>query len=124
MNSIGPEDDRDLRARFAELRRQDVLRAPEFAGLMHRARRARRPMFTRMAAAAVCVLVAGLLVLTLHLRHPAPPAPSLTQWRSPTEFLLQTPGRDLLRSVPRFGVWPEEGIVPGPSPSPTGRKTI
>lgn len=121
MNSIGPEDDRDLRARFAELRRQDALRAPEFAGLI---RRSRPPMFRRMAVAAVCVLVAGLLVLVLYPRRPAPPALSLTQWRSPTDFLLQTPGRDLLRSVPRFGAWPEEGVAPGPSPSPTGRKTI
>jgi hypothetical protein len=123
MNSIGPEDDRDLRARFAELRRQDVLRAPDFAGLMQHARRSRARMFTRMAVA-VCVLAAGLLVLVLYPRRPAPPAPSLTQWRSPTDFLLETPGRDLLRSVPRFGVWTEDGAAPGPSPSPTGRKTI
>ena len=106
MNSIGPEDDRDLRARFAELRRQDALRAPDFAGLTQQARRSRPPMFRRMAvAAAVCVLAAGLLVLTLYPWRSAPPVPSLTQWRSPTDFLL-------------------EGVAPGPSPSPTGRKTI
>lgn len=124
MNSIGPEDDRDLRARFTGLRLQDAVRTPEFAGLMQQARRSRPPRFTGMAVAAVCLLVAGLLVLALYPRHHASPAPSLTQWRSPTEFLLQTPGRDLLRSVPRFGMWPEQGVAPGPSPSPTSRKAI
>jgi hypothetical protein len=31
-------------------------------------------------------------------------APLISQWRSPTEFLLRTPGDELLRSVPRLGV--------------------
>lgn len=30
-------------------------------------------------------------------------APLISQWRSPTEFLLKTPGDELLRSVPRLG---------------------
>ncbi|MFY9608154.1 MAG: hypothetical protein WAU45_05995 [Blastocatellia bacterium] len=30
-------------------------------------------------------------------------APLISQWRSPTEFLLKTPGDELLRTVPRLG---------------------
>jgi hypothetical protein len=32
----------------------------------------------------------------------APSGPSLVAWRSPTASLLQTPGRELLQTVPRL----------------------
>jgi hypothetical protein len=127
MSSIGPEDDRDLHERFAELRRQDAAQAPEFAALLQRrARRPRPPAFFRLVIAVACVLVIAVALVRFHSRPPAKPVPSLSEWRSPTDFLLQTPGRELLISVPRLGEWPHGVTVPGPSPSPagTGKKAI
>lgn len=43
-------------------------------------------------------MVAGVAA-TLLLRHAAP-ALAIASWRSPTAFLLQGPGDDILRTVP------------------------
>lgn len=125
MSSPGPDDDRDLRERFAELRQQDAVRAPEFSALVQRrAKRAGLSTLSRLAIAAACVLVIAVALARFHSRPPSKPVPSLTEWRSPTDFLLQTPGRELLIGVPRLGEWPQSVAVPGPSPSPTGKKAI
>jgi len=101
-----PEDDRKLAAAFAELRREEEGRTPPFAGIVRRGR-ARppragllpaRPLWLA-AAVALAVLGVGLGVwLEIPAREPRPSAalPPLAEWRSPTEFLLATPGRDLL----------------------------
>ncbi len=47
-------------------------------------------------------------------RVPAPPLPLdalVSQWRSPTDFLLRTPGEQWLKEVPRLGV-PRAEIKP------------
>ncbi|HEX7288482.1 MAG TPA: hypothetical protein VF532_20020 [Candidatus Angelobacter sp.] len=123
MSSIGPEEDRNLHQRFAELRRQDTARAPEFAALLRpRAKRTGFSAFSRLAIAVACVLVITVTLARYHSRPPAKPVPSLSEWRSPTDFLLQTPGRELLIGVPRLGEWPQGIAVPGSSPSPIGTK--
>lgn len=125
MSSIGPDDDRNLQGRFAELRRQDAGSAPEFPALLRR--RAKRPgsrALSRLAVGVACVLVIAVALARFHSRPPAKPVPALTEWRSPTDFLLQTPGRELLISVPRLGEWPHSVGVPGPRPSPTSKKAI
>ena len=38
-----------------------------------------------------------------HQRSARRAAPLISQWRSPTEFLLKTPGDELLRTIPRLG---------------------
>jgi hypothetical protein len=38
-----------------------------------------------------------------HRRSTRRAAPLISQWRSPTDFLLKTPGDELLRTVPRLG---------------------
>jgi hypothetical protein len=38
-----------------------------------------------------------------HRRSPAPADSLISQWRSPTDFLLRTPGDQLLKTVPRVG---------------------
>jgi len=107
------DDDRDLRERFAALRREEEAGAPAIEGLVARARartrgealRIRRPVLVLATAAAVLLVIA---LLDLH-KPPRPfPVPSITEWRSPTDFLLQTPGREVLESLPRFG----EGLIP------------
>jgi hypothetical protein len=121
MSSIGPDDDRDLHERFAELRRQDTASTPEFAALSRqRVRRRKSRALFRLVIAGACVLVIAFALARYHSRPAAKSVPSLSEWRSPTDFLLQTPGRELLISVPRLGEWPQGVTVPGPSPSPTG----
>ncbi len=97
-----PEDDRELMAAFAELRREEEGRTPPFAEVVRRGRaRSARPgpLPIRPLAWAAVVAIAVLGVwLGVRAREPRPSAavPSLAEWRSPTGFLLATPGRDLL----------------------------
>lgn len=72
-------------------------------------------------------------VMTVRVRpHPAPPTiqpttiaaakpptiaaanPKLTDWRSPTDFLLDTPGRELLDTIPDIGRNPSTRLDPFP----------
>jgi hypothetical protein len=125
MNSSGFDEDRDLQARFAELRRQDASQALEFARLTHRRGAERKPFpLRKLAVAVACIAIVALMVARLRPRPPLAPVPSLTEWKSPTDFLLQTPGRELLKTVPQFGAWPDGARVPGAPLSPTERKTI
>jgi len=103
--------DDDLRARFAALRREEEALAPEFALPVPRAAQDhRRSIGKRIAFAASLVTVTAVVVLVLRFAaqkaHPEPgkPVASLTEWKAPTDFLLETPGRELLRTVPAIGV--------------------
>jgi len=60
-----------------------------------------QPAWVGALAAVAVVLLAGML-----LDQPASPprrVTSLSEWRSPTDWLLRTPGDELLRSTPRVG---------------------
>lgn len=56
-----------------------------------------------LAAVAVLVLAALLLPRPAARLDPGPRPVALSEWRSPTDWLLRTPGHDLLRARPRFG---------------------
>jgi len=94
-------DDR-LHAAFTELRRQETAHVPPFnrlwgaAALRGDGRRGRRPS-TRLAFALLI-----LIVLAVIIRHHSTPQISITEWRAPTDFLLKTPGQELLTSVPNL----------------------
>jgi hypothetical protein len=96
-----PEDDRALAAAFAELRQEEEARTPPFAEMVRRGRtrpaRAAGLLGTRPLWLAAAVALAALGIwLGVRAREPRHPAvPSLAEWRSPTDFLLATPGRDL-----------------------------
>jgi len=103
----GNNDDRDLRARFAALREEEAAHAPEFALPTPQRRRRFAGSLTPVAECALAI-VAAIFVLrfvALEPRRPSPPVASLTEWRAPTDFLLDTPGRELLRTVPAIGEW-------------------
>jgi hypothetical protein len=110
--SDGEFDDHDLRARFAELRRAEAERAPEWLWpLAGGGGRKRRWLVARVVAVAVCVVVvlgAGWW-LRMVLPHPRTETngtvASIAEWKSPTDFLLETPGRNLLQTVPAIGQW-------------------
>ncbi|MFQ5778849.1 MAG: anti-sigma factor family protein [Terriglobia bacterium] len=68
-----------------------------------------RPAWVGATAAVAVVLLAAVLLSWLG-EQPAGPVQesaiavaSLSEWRSPTESLLRTPGDEVLRSVPRLG---------------------
>jgi hypothetical protein len=98
------DDDRDLRELFAGLKAEDRGHSPPFRRPVRTERR--RPWSPRLAVAAAIVLIA--VVLT---RPDAPPRntspqlvdPGAVTWRSPTDFLLNTPGNELMRTVPTVG---------------------
>jgi len=102
------DDDQELAAAFSALRRAEREQCPPFAEVVRRGRArslrsepSRRPGLLWAAAAAI--VLAGLAAW-LGLRTPGPPpgglpsgaAPSLAEWRSPTDFLLETSGREIL----------------------------
>ena len=87
----GKWDDDRLRRAFAELRAKPEADAPSFAAVVDAARkadarRAGTPSFARALAAAVVLVVGGGLWLGLASKQP--PVAPLSEWRSPTEFLL------------------------------------
>jgi len=115
-------DDRDLRARFAALRRQEEVHAPGFHALASPP----QPVLTRanpgrkgwlVFAACLAASIASVLwwQRPIHERpahRPAAPTVSVTAWTAPTQFLLNTPGGEMLRSVPAFGAGLDYGDAP------------
>jgi hypothetical protein len=103
-----------LRRHFGDLRREEEQHAPEFAAMWPALLRSRRHS-ARWLLAATCALIAlgGALLI-----RPFPHAPtrstvaSITEWKAPTDFLLETPEREFLRTVPEIGSW--RGYLPAP----------
>ena len=123
-NGGSPDD--MLRHRFAALRREEDQQAPEFATLW-KARAGARRRQARWFAAAACMLVALLALLWIRSVQRRPDdktVASITEWKAPTDFLLETPGRELLRTVPEIGEWQVYTAVPGAMPSPVGKKVL
>ena len=85
-------NDNILRNAFDELRRAEAAHVPAFRVAT------RRSLKLRYAFAAIVLLIA--VAVAIVPRHSPPQRPSITAWRAPTDFLLQTPGRELLSSVP------------------------
>ena len=100
--------DHDLRGRFAALRHEEEQQAPEFAALWrHRPRSSRGK--ARWLAVAACVVIVAAAVIWQRAPGRRPQdfsVASITEWKAPTDFLLETPGRELLRTVPAIGDWP------------------
>lgn len=121
--------DRDaekIRELLHELKKEDERLAPTFARHWERAlsQTGKARPFRRVfpvAAAVLLIVLGGLLVLffrpltnppspmrtpapgTPTTEPPSPPVPLISQWRSPTDFLLKAPGDPLLKTVPRLG---------------------
>lgn len=100
--------DDDLRARFAALRQEEAAQTPEFRVVPRRADHSRRRSVGTFIAVAACLvaMVAGIFWLKVVLpQRDGNRVASITEWKAPTDFLLETPGRDLLRTVPAIGSW-------------------
>jgi hypothetical protein len=112
-------DDTHLRRQFASLRRAEAASTPSFQAVIGDARR--RPRDARwglaIAAGIVMTAIGGLILRTSQPPEAAIPrarVPELADWRAPTDFLLDTPGRELLQTIPDFGRRPAAGIDPSP----------
>ena len=87
-------NDEQLRDAFSELQRAEAARAPRFERMWRR-RSAQR----RFSFAFVFVTLLMIVLTVAVVRRPVP-QPSISEWHAPTDFLLRTPGRQLLDSVP------------------------
>ncbi len=83
--------DDELRALLRQAHAADA--PPPFAAPRARRRLQLRPLLVVAAAAALVAFIA---------LRPRPPAVAIAVWTAPTDFLLDVPGSDLLRTVPRF----------------------
>src|SRR5688500_19165067 len=96
------DDDRELRELFARLKQEDRARVPSFrTPVAKEAPRSGRA--ARVAIAAAIVLIAFVLARPDQTPRTMPrPVVDLgaAAWQSPTDFLLITPGNELLRSMP------------------------
>jgi hypothetical protein len=133
------DEDRDLRELFARLRADDKAAARPFQAVVNEARRRRRSRepggLRRVAAlAAILLLLAGGAVMVLSRQpHPGrrgPPAALVrldlrsTWWTAPTDFLLDTPGDRLLRTLPDLGPTDDWGLAPGHARTTTPRTPL
>ena len=122
--------DRELARLFEAQRQADEAAAPAFREVLARTRARRAPLegLIWRPALAVAAVVVVAAVLTLHRpARPVPPtnrtrartpesalpaaAVALAAWRAPTDFLLETPGADLLTRVPAL-------VHPAPETTP------
>lgn len=87
-----------LRDVFGELRRSEAARAPRFERIWNRQAIVPHPRRFSLAFALTLVLLLTMVTITI-VRKPAP-APGISEWRAPTDFLLDTPGRELLNTLP------------------------
>jgi len=117
-------DDRDLREYFAAARREEEADVPPISILsltVHE--HGRRRLSGKLAVAATClatlIAAAVWLLPLLSVSHESSnrgrqqAAASITSWKPATDFLLDTPGRELLEGVPDIGEWHGVLNVPG-----------
>ena len=97
-------DDQNLRERFAQVLREDRAITPAFLPLVPRFGRTVRSRHVLAAVAAVALGVVVARWATADRLHVPQMIGSIdmsaTMWTSPTDFLLQTPGRALLNTFP------------------------
>lgn len=106
MTDDRQDDDDALRAAFAALRGADTERAPSFAALLAGDRVAGRRSLAPLlgGALAAAALLASVALGVFAGRPPtAVPAGDIGGWTAPTDFLLRTPGSEVLDTVPRIG---------------------
>jgi hypothetical protein len=99
--------DTALRKRFASLRQEEQQHAPAFAPLWSvRARATHSKGLWYVAAAWVLIVVVAILLLrSEQTSRNEVSMVEITEWKAPTDFLLETPGREILQTVPEIGRW-------------------
>jgi hypothetical protein len=99
--------DTALRKRFAGLRQEEQQHTPAFAPPWSGRARATHSKGLWYVATA-CVLIVVVAILLLRSEQTSRNEVSMveiTEWKAPTDFLLETPGREILQTVPEIGRW-------------------
>ncbi len=114
------DDEDDLRQAFAALRRDDAEQAPLFEGVLTAAqlRRGRRGLVPLLGG--LVASVAAIVLVVVAVRRPASTPPrmfAIERWTAPTDFLLRTPGREILQTTPRIGAREFLALPGGAAPS-------
>ena len=104
-----------LRKQFQALRATEAGSAPAFEVSMRPARVRRRP-WLRLGVATAAAAAVVWFFATRDSSSPYPIDTATASWSAPTDFLLHTPGSDLLTGLPRVG--PENS---SPMREPAGR---
>lgn len=109
--------DRALKALFDELSRvRDASRPPYVRPVPAPARRSawQRTSFRLPSlAAALLIAATATFLLVKRARRSKPSPPTIAEWSAPTDFLLQTPGRELLQSVSYDALSPVTHLTKG-----------
>lgn len=102
------DEDADLRERFARLRAEERLAIPRFR---IEPRPQKRAAVWRAIAAPAALLLVIAAIVTIR-SHPTAFSDSdhaivrsVTEWHPPTDFLLQTPGNEMLTTTPQIPDW-------------------
>lgn len=100
---IDPES--DLRERFAQLRAEERLGIPRFDS---QPRGRKRHVAWRVIAATAALLLVVIMIITIP-SHPTrfsdsdrAVVRSVAEWHPPTDFLLRTPGSEMLTTTPHI----------------------
>jgi hypothetical protein len=114
--------DEALQQAFKTLRAEDERRTVPFDRILHRSPRTGhfrwRPVFG--ASVLVVLVLAGVELEFRHrpaFRASKEPAPFILAWKSPTDFLLNTPGSELMRNAPGIGSSIDFGLVKPAAPT-------
>jgi len=69
-----------------------------------------RTSFLKIAAACAVLIMFGITALILWNERMVKPQQdiSISEWKAPTDFLLKTPGAELLKTIPQLGESLEE----------------
>ena len=131
-------EDRDLARLFEELRRSDESSAPPFNSVLERRGVGRRKpaRVARLRFAALAALLVAAVLAAVLMRRPAgetagrEPPMTLAQWKSPTDWLLRTPGSEFLNelptlsgSIPKYAGFEGAEMILGETPRPSASKT-
>jgi hypothetical protein len=99
--------DSGFREQFDRMKREDELSARPFSAYWQDARQSagrRGAWVLNFGAIAAVLALVAVVAFVVHVRSPRQASiGQISQWRSPTDSLLRTPGNQLFTTMPRFG---------------------
>jgi hypothetical protein len=104
-----PEQDSKIATAFSALRQDEEDQCPPFAEVLRRARARSRWSTVRRRALVAATAMVGIAIIVLagwiglRRERPLEAIPSIVEWQSPTGFLLETPGREVLAAPAGLG---------------------